>query len=172
MRTGWISSAGRFIDEFEQRGPPIAAGAYGVAVSNGTTALQIAVACLDLAARRRSDHADVHDHLVRARRSSTTAAIPVLVDSDPRDVVHGRRRRSSERSPRARGRSCRCTSTAIRWTWIPCLDLAESTVWRSSKTRPKLTAPSICRESTEYDPSGGGAAASATSAASASTRTS
>ncbi len=48
LRTGWISSAGKFIDEFETKWAAYCGRRYGVAVSNGTTALQLAVACLDL----------------------------------------------------------------------------------------------------------------------------
>jgi perosamine synthetase len=46
LRTGWISSAGRFIDEFEEKWSAYCGMAYGIAVSNGTVALQTAVACL------------------------------------------------------------------------------------------------------------------------------
>lgn len=46
LRTGWISSTGRFIDEFEEKWSAYCGMSYGVAVSNGTTALQTAVACL------------------------------------------------------------------------------------------------------------------------------
>ena len=46
LRTGWISSSGRFIEEFEQKWAAYCGMAHGIAVSNGTTALQAAVACL------------------------------------------------------------------------------------------------------------------------------
>ena len=68
LRTGWISSAGRFIEEFEARWAAYCGMPHGVAVSNGTVALEAAVACLDLQARRRGDPADLHHHLVRAGR--------------------------------------------------------------------------------------------------------
>ena len=48
LQTGWISSAGRFINEFEDRWAAYCGKRYGIAVSNGTTALQVAVACLGL----------------------------------------------------------------------------------------------------------------------------
>jgi perosamine synthetase len=48
IRTGWISSAGRFIEEFEQQWAAYCGMRYGIAVSNGTVALQTAVACLGL----------------------------------------------------------------------------------------------------------------------------
>ena len=52
VRTGWISSAGRFIEEFEKRWATYCGRRYGIAVSNGTVALQVAVACLGLKAGR------------------------------------------------------------------------------------------------------------------------
>src|SRR5262249_55689850 len=48
LRTGWISSAGRFIELFEERWAHYCGRNYGIAVSNGTTALQLAVDALDL----------------------------------------------------------------------------------------------------------------------------
>ena len=48
VQTGWISSAGRFIEEFEKNWAAYCGMKYGIAVSNGTTALQVAVGCLDL----------------------------------------------------------------------------------------------------------------------------
>jgi len=48
IRTGWISSEGRFIQAFEQSWADYCGMKYGVAVCNGTVALQLAVACLDL----------------------------------------------------------------------------------------------------------------------------
>ena len=48
VRTGWVSSAGRFIEEFEQSWAAYCGRKYGVAVSNGTAALQVAVATLGL----------------------------------------------------------------------------------------------------------------------------
>lgn len=48
VETGWISSEGRFIPEFERKWAEFCGVEYGVAVSNGTTALQVAVAALKL----------------------------------------------------------------------------------------------------------------------------
>ena len=48
VRTGWISSAGRFIEEFEEKWAAYCGRRHGVAVSNGTVALQVAAACLGL----------------------------------------------------------------------------------------------------------------------------
>lgn len=48
VRTGWVSSAGRFIDEFEQRWAEYCGRRYGIAVCNGTAALEVAVAALGI----------------------------------------------------------------------------------------------------------------------------
>jgi len=48
VRTGWVSSAGRFIEEFEQKWAEYCGRRYGIAVCNGTVALQVTVAALDL----------------------------------------------------------------------------------------------------------------------------
>jgi len=48
IRTGWISSAGRYIKEFENEWASYCGRRYGIGVSNGTAALQTAVACLGL----------------------------------------------------------------------------------------------------------------------------
>lgn len=48
IRTGWISSAGRFIEAFEQGWAAYCGMRHGIAVSNGTVALELAVSCLDL----------------------------------------------------------------------------------------------------------------------------
>lgn len=48
LRTGWISSEGRFIAEFERRWAAYCGVSHGVAVCNGTAALEAAMAALDL----------------------------------------------------------------------------------------------------------------------------
>ena len=46
--TGWISSSGKYIEEFEKGVSAFVGQKYGVAVSNGTTALEDAVLALNL----------------------------------------------------------------------------------------------------------------------------
>lgn len=46
--TGWISSAGAYIEKFEEGMAELVGQKYGVAVSNGTTALETAVLALNL----------------------------------------------------------------------------------------------------------------------------
>lgn len=48
FRSGWISSAGSYIDKFEHQWANYCNRKHGVAVSNGTTALELAVKALNL----------------------------------------------------------------------------------------------------------------------------
>jgi len=48
VRTGWISSEGRFIAEFERRWAAYCGVSHGVAVCNGTVALEVAMVALAL----------------------------------------------------------------------------------------------------------------------------
>ncbi len=50
VTSGWVSSEGRFITEFEKKFAAVCGAEHGVAVSNGTTALQVAVSALRLPA--------------------------------------------------------------------------------------------------------------------------
>jgi len=83
IRTGWISSAGRFIKEFEEKWAAYCGMRYGVAVSNGTAALQLAVGCLNL---------EPGDEVIMPTFTIISCAlavlynggVPVLIDCDPR----------------------------------------------------------------------------------------
>lgn len=83
IRTGWISSSGRYIEAFEQGWADYCGCRYGVAVSNGTTALQVAVAALNLKA---GDEVIMPTFTIISCAIAVTYnnGIPVLVDSDPR----------------------------------------------------------------------------------------
>jgi len=48
LKTGWISSAGKFIEEFEKEFSAYIDMKYGIAVNNGTNALILALRALDL----------------------------------------------------------------------------------------------------------------------------
>ncbi|MCK4727141.1 MAG: DegT/DnrJ/EryC1/StrS family aminotransferase [Anaerolineales bacterium] len=82
VASGWVSSAGRFIDEFEAHWAAYCGRRYGVAVSNGTVALQLGVACLGL---------EPGDEVIMPTFTIISCAlaviynggVPVLVDSDP-----------------------------------------------------------------------------------------
>jgi len=83
LRTGWISSAGRFIELFEESWAAYCGRKYGVAVSNGTTALQLAVDALDL---RPGDEVILPTFTIISCAAAVIygGGVPVLVDSEPR----------------------------------------------------------------------------------------
>src|SRR2546426_8444591 len=83
VRTGWVSSAGRFIEEFEAKWAGYCSRMYGVAVSNGTAALQVAVAALGL---RPGDEVIMPSFTIISCALAVVYAggVPVLVDSEPR----------------------------------------------------------------------------------------
>src|SRR4030042_611629 len=83
IRTGWISSAGRFIEEFEQKWAAYCGMKYGIAVSNGTVALQAAVACLGLEPGFQVIM-PTFTIISCALAVIYNGGIPVLVDSDSR----------------------------------------------------------------------------------------
>src|SRR5919109_1853040 len=82
VRTGWVSSAGRFINDFEQGWASYCGRRYGIAVSNGTTALQLAVTCLGL---KPGDEVIMPTFTIVSCAMAVTChgGVPVLVDSDP-----------------------------------------------------------------------------------------
>jgi perosamine synthetase len=83
LSTGWISSEGHFIHDFEERWAAYCGMSHGVAVSNGTVALEIAVACLGL---QPGDEVILPSFtIISCAQAVTLAGLkPVLVDCDPR----------------------------------------------------------------------------------------
>lgn len=83
LSTGWISSEGKYIKRFEDEWAAYCGRRFGVAVSNGTVALQLAVAALGL---------EPGDEVIMPTFTIISCAmavvyngcVPVLVDSDPR----------------------------------------------------------------------------------------
>lgn len=82
IRTGWISSAGRFIDAFESGWSSYCDRAHGVAVANGTVALRLAVAALDL---QPGDEVIMPTFTIISCAAAVVecGGVPVLVDADP-----------------------------------------------------------------------------------------
>jgi len=82
LKTGWISSAGRFIEEFEQKWASYCGMKYGIAVSNGTVALQVAIKSLDL---KPGDEVIIPSFTFAATAECVlyVGAKPVFVDIDP-----------------------------------------------------------------------------------------
>ena len=83
VRTGWVSSGGRFINEFEERWAAYCGRRYGIAVSNGTAALQLAVACLGL---KPGDEVILPTFTIVSCALAViyNGGVPVVVDSEPR----------------------------------------------------------------------------------------
>lgn len=82
LRTGWISSAGRFIKLFEEAWAHYCGRRYGIAMSNGTVVLEAAVAVLDL---QPGDEVIMPTFTIISCAQAITrfGGVPVLVDSDP-----------------------------------------------------------------------------------------
>lgn len=82
LETGWISSAGEYLDRFEESFAAYVGVEHGVAVSNGTTALHLALAALDIGP---GDEVIVPDFTIISCMNAVlyTGATPVFVDVDP-----------------------------------------------------------------------------------------
>ncbi len=83
LRTGWVSSAGKYINEFEEGWADYCGRRHGICVSNGTVALELAVACLGL---KPGDEVIMPSFTIIscALAVCRNGGVPVLVDSDPR----------------------------------------------------------------------------------------
>lgn len=79
--TGWISSEGPFVKEFEQKMSASVGRQYGIAVSNGTAALEVAVQALGIG---EGDEVIMPTFTIISCAMAVTklGAVPVLVDSD------------------------------------------------------------------------------------------
>ena len=78
---GWISSEGPFVKEFEQKMSVVVNRGYGIAVSSGTAALEIAVQALGIG---KGDEVIMPTFTIIscAMAVMKVGAVPVLVDSD------------------------------------------------------------------------------------------
>lgn len=81
IKTGWISSEGRFIQEFEKKFSSYVNRQFGIAVSNGSGALDIAVQALRISS---GDEVIMPTFTIISPAQSVVraGAKPVLVDSD------------------------------------------------------------------------------------------
>lgn len=79
--TGWISSEGPFVKEFEEKMSTSVNRKYGIAVANGTAALEVAVRALGI---QPGDEVIMPSFTIIscAMAVSKLGAVPVLVDSD------------------------------------------------------------------------------------------
>jgi perosamine synthetase len=82
IETGWISSEGSFVKKFEEQFASSVDRQYGISVCNGTAALDIAVAALDIGP---GDEVILPSFTIISCASAIvrTGARPVVVDSDP-----------------------------------------------------------------------------------------
>ncbi len=82
LDSGWVSSIGKYIDEFEEKFARYCGTRHALAVSNGTTALHLALATLGL---KQGDEVIVPDltFVATANAVAYTGATPVLADIDP-----------------------------------------------------------------------------------------
>lgn len=83
LDTSWISSAGHYLTDFEEQFSTYCGARFGVACSNGTTALHLALAALGVGP---GDQAILPTLTIISCALAViyTGATPVLVDSDPR----------------------------------------------------------------------------------------
>ena len=83
VRTGWISSKGKYIKQFEEEFARYCGVKYGISTTNGTTALHLALAALDV---KKGDEVILPTFTMIATAYAVmyTGARPVLVDSEAR----------------------------------------------------------------------------------------
>jgi len=81
VKSGWISSQGKYIIEFEERFSKYCGVKHGVVTSSGTTALHLTLAALDIG---RGDEVIIPTFTMIATANAVTytGAEPVLVDSE------------------------------------------------------------------------------------------
>ena len=82
LKTGWISSAGKYIEQFENKWAEYCGKKYGIAVSNGTVALEAAVKCFDF---EPGSEIIMPSFTIISCASAIVynKCVPVLVDCDP-----------------------------------------------------------------------------------------
>ncbi len=83
IKTGWISSEGPFIKEFEDKFAKKVNREFGIAVANGSAALEIAIAALNIS---KGDEVIMPTFTIISCAAPIVrvGAKPVLVDSDPK----------------------------------------------------------------------------------------
>ncbi len=101
LRTGWISSSGKYLESFEQAWASYCGMRYGIAVSNGTTALQVAIACIGL---QPGEEVILPTFTIISCAQAVTYndGIPVLVDSEPRTLCMDVNQLAGKITPRTR----------------------------------------------------------------------
>ena len=141
FRSGWISSAGKYVEEFEERWAGYCGVRHGIAVSNGTTALQVAVEAVGVGP---GDEVIMPTFTIISCALAVvrTGGIPVLVDCDPDDWCLDVAQIEARISPRTKAIMVvhmygHPVDMDPYWSW------GESTASRSSRTQLKCMGPSI-----------------------------
>lgn len=82
LKTNWISSKGKYIEEFEERFANYCGGKYGISTTSGTTALHLALASLGIGS---GDEVIIPTFTMISTAFAVvyTGAKPVLVDAEP-----------------------------------------------------------------------------------------
>lgn len=82
IRSNWISSQGEYIHKFEKKFAAYCDATYGVGVCNGTTALHLALRCIDIGP---GDEVIIPSFTMIATAFAVcyTGAMPVFIDADP-----------------------------------------------------------------------------------------
>ncbi len=86
MDTTWISSQGKFIEQFEQRFAEYCGVKHAIATNNGTTAIHLALDAMGIGA---GDEVIVPTltYIASANAIMYAGATPVFVDSDPKSLT-------------------------------------------------------------------------------------
>ena len=84
LRTGWISSEGPFVNEFEKKFSAYVSRSHGITVANGSAALDVAIKALNIGP---GDEVIMPSFTIISPAQSVVKAggIPVLIDSDIRN---------------------------------------------------------------------------------------
>jgi len=82
IQTGWVSSAGAYVTQFEQMVAEFSGATYGVAAVNGTSGLHLAMHMLGIG---REDYIIVPNitFIASANAAVYTNATPIFIDVDP-----------------------------------------------------------------------------------------
>ncbi len=82
LKTNWISSKGKYIEQFEEKFAHYCGGKYGISTTSGTTALHLALASVGIGP---GDEVIVPTFTMIATAFAVvyTGANPILVDSEP-----------------------------------------------------------------------------------------
>lgn len=81
INSGWISSSGKYVHEFEEKFAAYCGAKYGIGVCNGTAALHLALAALGI---KKGDEVIIPDFTMASSAFAVcyTGAVPVFVDVD------------------------------------------------------------------------------------------